>query len=235
MNYFAQGISEGARIGADSFNAKKQRDQQDKLEGLRRQLELDRDTARYKNEKDRQDAQLLQNAGQFDKRLDLDTQNMGLNAGFKNRDQAQTDRRLDQDASQFGQRLDLDTQNMGLNAGFKNRDQEHADKVLDQAAKQFGMTNDREYALGGAHLGLQAGAQAWKENPENPENKWRSERAAQVEEMTRPFAPPGAPAAPTGAKPAPNSAPKVITSKADYDALQKGERFVWNGKNGVKN
>lgn len=218
MNYFASGIQDGLRIGAESYQKRKDREQQASLDKARRDLELQRDAMRYKNEGDRQQASFEHdNTSRKDTQQFTSTRDATLN-GYDQRKQNKSqefqsgESRLDRDARQLAEQ-----------------------RKLDQDAKQFAEKKALEYAQLGLGATNQAESLAWKKDPENPENKWRSERAAQVEEMNRPFSAPGAPAAPKPPAPAPNSALPAITSKEEYDRLPKGARFSWNGKNGVKN
>lgn len=228
MSYFQDfasgyGITSGAR--------ERKRDRADKLdqEALRKQFELDRDMERYAQENaGRQagfDNQTNQRVGAEDFTREQSARSEEFTAGEKSKD-----RSFSADESSKG-RVFTGSES----AADRTLRKDLQNQQLDQAAKQFAATNDRENIFGAAHLGLTARTQDWRENPANPENKWRDARADQVVENSAPIAAPGAPAAPTAPKLAPNSAPKTITSKADYDALPLGTRFVWNGRNGVKN
>lgn len=218
MNYLAQGIESGLRIGADAYQKRKDREQQTALDKARRDLELERDAMRYKNDGDRQQAGFTFQSGEAEKGRGFTRDENATDRTYRT-----TERRGTQEFHAGESKLERDAREMA--------DQ----RRLAQDAKQFSEKKALDYAQLGLGATDRAETLAWKKDPENPENKWRSERAAQVEEMTRPFSAPGAPAAPKPAAPAPNTAIPAITSKEEYDRLPKGARFSWNGKNGVKN
>lgn len=198
MNYLAQGLDNGFRIGAEAAQRRKDREQQTALDKARRDLELQRDAMRYKNEGDRQQAGF-----EHDNTSRKDTQQFtsGRDATLSGYEERRMNNSQQFQAGQS--KLDRDARQLA------------EQRKLEQDAKQFAEKKALEYAQLGLGATNQAESLAWKKDPENPENKWRSERAAQVKEMNRPFSAPGAPAAPKPAAPAPNSA-KPTPAAIDY-------------------
>lgn len=143
MNYFASGLENGLRIGADAYQRRKDREQQSALDKARRDLELERDLKRGQLERDLQGERISADAKkQFNQNFfaagERDAQNRygtgerigsqdftaGQNAAQRALQKEHTDRTLNQAAEQFTKRLDFDQQNMGLGAGLKARELE---------------------------------------------------------------------------------------------------------------
>lgn len=190
------------------------RDQQSALEKARRDLELERDLKRGQLERDLQGERLTADATK-----QANAQTFQAGEGEKDRGFRRGERIGSQDYQSGESKLERDARLLAT------------ERTLNQAAQQFTKRLDFDQQNMRLGAGLKAREQNWRENPENPENKWRDARADQVEDLRAPFAPPapGAPKAP-GA-----GTPKMITTKAEYDALPSGARFSWNGRNGVKN
>jgi len=232
MNYFASGLQDGFRIGADSYQRRKDRDQQNELEkarrdqeALRKQFELDRDMERYAQENaGRQSGQEFTarenekgrtfTGSEADKGRTFTGAEADKGRSFTGAESAADralrkdlqNQQLDAAAKQFGERIDFDRQNMGLMAGFKSREDA---RQADPASMANQLANEKLIDL----------------------RRRNSEADA-------PLGAPGAPkapAAPAAPKSGLKSGPKPITSQAEHNALEKGERFIWNGRTGVKN
>lgn len=143
MNYFASGLENGLRIGADAYQRRKDREQQSALDKARRDLELERDLKRGQLERDLQGERITADAT---KQANAQTFQAGegeKDRGFRTGERRSTqefqsgesklerdarllanERTLNQAAQQFTKRLDFDQQNMGLGAGLKAREME---------------------------------------------------------------------------------------------------------------
>lgn len=174
MNYFASGIENGLRIGADAYNRRKEREQQDALDKARRDLELQRDMGRYKSEKDRQDAQLAADAQrQF-------TQNVfttNRDATLYGYDDAKLGKTQQFHAGES--KLDRDMR-IAQDAARLAQEKAHNEATLKNSQEQFGATNALHYA----QLGLSAtNAQRDDErraDPASPDNQLRNEKLIKI-------------------------------------------------------
>lgn len=145
MNYFASGLENGLRIGADAYQRRKDREQQSALDKARRDLELERDLKRGQLERDLQGERITADAvkqfnsqtwtgGENEKdRKHRTGERLGSQAHQTTESAAERNLRKvlqkdaqKQNAQQFTDRLSFDYQNIGLGAGLKKQQMEVA-------------------------------------------------------------------------------------------------------------
>jgi hypothetical protein len=188
MNYFAQGIDNGARIGADAFNRQ-----------LQKQLELDMLAKRQAAEKQLQDDRITAEA-----KRQFSQQGWQSGEADKNRAYGTSERIGTQTFH-----ADESNKGRGFQAGESKLDRDLRQALqkqqLDQAASQFaqemtfkGKVHDDDMPLKGAQLGLMAraadtrdAAQAWREDADNPYNTIRDAQAKKLASDMGAFPPVG--------------------------------------------
>jgi hypothetical protein len=224
MSYF-QDFASGYQMTSGARERKRDRQDRADQEALRKQFELDRDMERYAQENaGRQSGQ------EFTARENEKGRTFTGSEAEKGRTftgaEAEKGRTFTGAESAADRALRKDLQN----------------QQLDQAARQFATTNDREYQNMGLMAGFKSREDARQADPASMANQLANEKLIDLRrrnsEADAPLGAPGAPKAPT-APAAPKSGlksgPKPITSQAEHNALEKGERFIWNGRTGVKN
>ena len=205
-----------------SGKRERDRDRADKIdqEKLRREFEVGRDVARYKAEQDRQG-----------ERINADAKRQFNQNYFTSGERAAGENfTTGRDAAQQGYTKENQTnaQNFTANEADLGRtlQDDIVNRQLNQAAAQFKATNERQTAADVTRQGLLAQSQWMKANPDSLANQKLSEEVTKLRADNA-----NASAGPLAG----GTVPRTITSKAEYDGLKKGDRFVWNGKIGVKN
>lgn len=167
MNYLAQGLQQGAEIGARSYENKKKRKQEDDLAAAERQLRVDQQAKELENRRVLQEAEQTfrgtQGAEERAARSIEAEKQRGWQSGENTEDRG------------FRQGERIDSQGFQSSESALDRAAKviAQDKQLAQQDKELGQRrdfHDIELPLAGAKLGLQARAQDWRENPENPQN-----------------------------------------------------------------
>jgi hypothetical protein len=203
MNYFAQGIAQGGQIGADSYNRKKERDERARLEAARRELELERDARRTAAERELQEARLVADA----QRQFSDQTFRGTEAD-KGRTFTSGESAKEREA-----RLGLQTNSQGFQGTQAQLDRDARELAATRELAFRQKVQDSELPLKGAQIGLQARAQEWQENPQNPLNDYRATYAAKERDNMGP--------AFNGGAPSPIGQPKIEPPPAAVDMLRK--------------
>lgn len=223
MNYLASGLEQGFAIGSAARQKKKDREEQERLalldQQFRKQLQLDDIAA----QKQRQDAQLVHDASrQFSQQgwqSGESEKERGFRTGERVGSQGFTGGENEKQRAFTGSQAELDR--VAANIRAKNQ--------LDESARQY----DTSLPLKGAEVGLQGRAQDWQENPKNPLNMYRlANTPADGFSING-----GAPSPIGGPRPIANgaaAAPVTITTPEEYNKLQSGTKFIWNGRAGTK-
>lgn len=198
MNYLAQGLSDGFRIGADANQQRLRRqfelDEAAKRRDLEKQLQADRITADAKRQFSDQEHQV----GMQGRSLLADANKTNATQKFQ-ADEAEKGRGFHRSESQ----LDRDARKLSQQA------------QLDQAAEQFNRNNALHYANLGLTASSRERAQDWKEDADNPYNTIRDAQAAKLKadmDMSLP---------PVGGQFTPKTAPKITPPPAAIDYLKK--------------
>ena len=227
-----------------SGKRERDRDRADKIdqEKLRREFEVGRDVARYKAEQDRQGERINADAKrQFNQNFfSAGEADAGRRYGTSEREAGQTyqsgegekgrtftagegekGRTFTAGESEKGRTFTANEADLG-----RTLQDDIVNRQLNQAAAQFKATNERQTAADVTRQGLLAQSQWMKANPDSLANQKLSEEVTKLRADNA-----NASAGPLAG----GTVPRTITSKAEYDGLKKGDRFVWNGKIGVKN
>jgi hypothetical protein len=189
MNYLAQGIQQGAEIGARAYQERKRREQDTALEKARRELQLDLDAKRRLAEKALQDDRITADATrQFsDQEFRREQENSGriftreeaiaarAHDSEKTTEGRRFQRTMQKDAQEFQENESLQNR---TDAGLRQRDALAAD------ARKF----DATYPLHQQELTLKRAALEWDKDPTNPRNQLTTERADGQREKNQMFA-----------------------------------------------
>ena len=216
-----------------SGKRERDRDRADKIdqERLRREFEVGRDVARYKAEQDRQGERINADAKrQFNQNFfSAGEADAGRRYGTSEREAGQTYRTGEGEKSRTftaGESEKGRTFTAAQSTADRDLRQKLQTETLNQAAQQFGKTQDYNYANMGLMAGLKAREEEARTNPLSVTNQINNQKLIKLTAENA-----NASAGPLAG----GTVPRTITSKAEYDGLKKGDRFVWNGKTGVKN
>lgn len=167
MNYLAQGIAQGAQIGAQAYDARKRREQEEALEKARRELQLEVQAKQLAAEKALQNDRLVHDASmQFERQKWQGAEN-ATDRGWR------TNERLGGETFTGSQNNLNRTMTKEENAADRALRQQLQKDQLAQAESQFSQT----LPLHAAETALKGASFAASQNPDSPENKLRSAQA----------------------------------------------------------
>jgi len=211
MNYLAEGLQGGFAIGAAGREKKRDREERERLEKARRDLELERDATRYKSERELQNERLVADAKkQFSQQ--------GFTAGEADKDRGF---RSGESQKEREARIGLQTGAQGFQGTQAELERAARAAALDKDLAQRKTQFDAELPLKGAQVGIQSRAQEWNESPNNPYNVLRDEQGRAIRLNNEPLTP-----ATGAAADAPGNVPELpILSPEQARAQPPGTRY----------
>jgi hypothetical protein len=213
MNYFASGINDGLRIGADSYNKRKDRDQQSALEKARRELELDRDLKRQKFEQGMQGERITADAAKQFAEQNWRSGERKDTQGF------QSGERVATQGFQSGERKGTQDFQRGESAADRAARKAAQDDTLNQAAKQFSQKLDFDYQNMGLGAGMKARELETRYNPDSTTAQLNAERLTKIKRENAEAADDPLRSTTSTASPKASAAPRKALTAQDADAL----------------
>lgn len=234
MNYLAQGIAQGWDAGSRAVEEQRKRKAQSAESAADRALRLDLDAKLTDRETALQNARLLADADRQFKQQGWQSAENSMDRSF----------RSDESGKDRGWRTTERLGSEGHDSSEKNLDRMLHQKLqqdqLDQAARQFADKQAFDYTHLATDTAGKTRSQNWAEDLTNPENVYRQAHADYLK--SRPGEAPDLPPLPGAAQSLANAnksmakaaGPVTVTTQAEYNALPKGARFIWNGQTGTK-